>query len=262
MVFRDYGVNPTVETIEQAVSTFSVDVDTASYSLARRFLEQGRLPPESSVRVEEFLNRFDYGYEAPTEAAFSLWSEAVASPNRRGYHVLHLGIKGVEVPESARKPANLVFVVDASSSMGRDGRLDMAKDALRLLLGRLGDKDTVAVIIYGSSARVLLAPTSAAERSLIMDAIDLLRPEGSTNVQAGLRLAYDLASEHFIPHGINRLILCSDGMANSGLTEADAIFETVRKRAEHGVSISTVGFGMGHYNDVLMERVADMGNGN
>jgi Ca-activated chloride channel family protein len=262
MVLQHYGVNPTIEVTDEATSTFAADVDTGSYSLARAWLGRGELPHEAAVRVEEFVNAFDYGYRAPQSEAFAVQVEMFPSPNRKGYHVLHLGLKGKEVTAAERKPANLVFTLDVSGSMSMENRLTLAKRALELLVDQLQEKDSVALVVYGDSAHVILPPTPAVQREKILEAIARLRPEGSTNVQAGLELAYTVALKGFKPGGINRVILCSDGVANNGVTTADALFGKVKAKASEGISLSTVGFGMGNYNDVLMERLADQGDGN
>lgn len=262
MYFRHFGVGPTVETSEEPVSTFAVDVDTASYALARGYLWRGAMPAEEAIRVEEFINAFNYGYRPPEKEAFSVQVEAFPSPNRKGYHVLHLGLKGREVRPEARKPSSLVFTIDVSGSMAQENRLGLVKKALALLVDQLDERDRVAIVVYGSTARLALEPTPAERRERILEAIDRLRPEGSTNVQAGLQLAYQVAAKALRAGGINRVILCSDGVANNGITHADGIFATVKGKAELGITLSTVGFGMGNYNDVLMERLADTGNGN
>ncbi len=262
MYFKHFGVNPTIETDAEPVSTFAVDVDTASYSMARAYLWRGMLPPEEAVRVEEFVNAFDYGYRPPEKEAFAVQVEAFPSPNRKGYHVLHVGLKGREVKKAERKASNLVFTIDVSGSMGMENRLGLVKRALELLVDQLDERDTVAIVVYGDSARLLLPPTNAMRREQILEAIHRLRPEGSTNVQAGLELAYQVAAKHLRPGGINRVVLCSDGVANNGITHADGIFARVKGLAERGITLSAVGFGMGNYNDVLMERLADTGNGN
>ena len=214
------------------------------------------------MRVEEFVNAFDYSYRPPDKEAFAVSVEMFPSPNRKGYHVLHLGLKGKEVRAAERKPANLVFTLDVSGSMSMESRLALAKRALELLVDQLEAKDSVALVVYGDEAHVILPPTPANQREKILEAIARLRPEGSTNVQAGLELAYAVALKGFKPGGINRIILCSDGVANNGVTTADALFGKVKARASEGITLSTVGFGMGNYNDVLMERLADQGDGN
>jgi Ca-activated chloride channel family protein len=262
MFFRHYGVNPTIDTEEKPSSTFSVDVDTTSYTVTRSFLERGSMPNEAAVRVEEVINSFDYGYRAPSRDTFSIHAEAAPSPNRKGYHVLHLGLKGKEIAKSARKRANLVFVIDVSGSMDMENRLGLVKRSLRLLVDQLEEKDTVGIVTYGTHAREVLAPTSAFNRQRILSAIDGLSTSGATNAEAGLRMGYAMAARRLVSGGINRVVLCSDGVANSGLTTAGGILDTVQRHKKRGITISTVGFGMGNYNDVLMEKLAQGGNGN
>lgn len=261
MVLKDYGVNPTVEVAAEPVSTFAADVDTGSYTLSRSYLERGVLPDEAAVRVEEFVNAFDYGYQPPKEQAFAVQVEAFPSPSRKGYHVLHVGVKAKEVSRAERKPSHLIFTIDVSGSMARENRLGLVKRALELLVNELDARDKVSIVVYGDTAHTVLAPTDATQKERILEAIAALRPEGSTNVQAGLSLAYDLAMKGFVPGGINRVILCSDGVANNGVTDAGGIWQTVKGRASEGVTLTAVGFGMGNYNDVLMERLGDLGDG-
>ncbi len=264
MTFQDYGVNPTIATADNDTSTFAVDVDTASYSMARSYLQRGQLPDEAAVRVEEFINAFDYAYRAPTEEPFLVQAEVFPSPNRTGYHVLHIGIKAREVDEESRKPANLVFVVDVSGSMEGPERLGLVKQALTMLTGELDGRDSVGIVVYGSDARVVLQPTRASRsgKRAVAQAINSLRTEGATNVEAGLALGYQMVAANLGAGRVNRVVLCSDGVANTGQTEAEQILRRVAREANRGVTISTVGFGMGNYNDVLMEKLADRGNGN
>jgi Ca-activated chloride channel homolog len=262
MYFKSYGVNPTIDTEEERFSTFSVDVDRASYALARSYLERGALPDEQAVRVEEFVNSFDYGYQSAPEAPFSVHVEGFPSPSRKGYHVVHIGLKAREVSRQQRKPTHLVFVIDVSGSMNIENRLGLVKRALRLLVDELDERDRVSIAVYGSTAHEVLGPTSATDKHKLMAAIDRLQSDGSTNAQAGIELGYSMASEHFLEGGINRVILCSDGVANNGITDADGIWDRVRAQAARGITLTTVGFGMGNYNDVLMERLAQVGEGN
>lgn len=264
MTFRDWGVNPTVATRDQSVSTFGVDVDTASYNMARAHLNRGKLPDERAIRVEEMINAFDYAYQAPTDEAFLVQAEVFPSPNRRGYHVLHLGVKAREVSAAERKPANLVFVVDVSGSMRGAEKLGLVKRSLGLLVDQLDARDSVAIVVYGSGAHTVLSPTrtTAEGKDLVHSAIQSLRTEGSTNVQAGLSLGYEIAARRAGTGTVSRVVLCSDGVANVGATESSALLRNVSDRASRGVTISTVGFGMGNYNDTLMEQLADRGNGN
>lgn len=264
-IFQHYGTNPTVDTAEEPLSTFSVDVDTASYSMARAMIEGGALPDPAAIRVEELVNSFAYQYPPPAGgsggAPFSVVAEAFPSPNRKGYHLLLLGLRGRVVPESERPPANLVFVVDISGSMAADARLDMVKAALGVLVDKLRTDDSVAIVVYGDNARVLLPATGGADKARIKQALSSLKAEGSTNVQAGIMLGYQVAERARRPASANRIILCSDGMANSGITDADGIFQAVNERARQGIALSTVGVGSSNYNDVLMERLAVKGQG-
>lgn len=264
MYFKHWGTNPTFDTRAAPLSTFSVDVDTASYAMARAYLQQNGLPPEAAVRVEEVVNAFDYRYEAPTEATFTLVGEAVPSPSRPGYHFLHLGLKAREVSKAARAPSALVFVIDVSGSMAEGQRLELVKKALGLLVGELDARDRVALVVYGTTARILLEPTRGDDHERIRAAIDDLVPEGSTNAQAGLELGYRTAVSMGLGGSppTRRVVLCSDGVANVGLTDPDALFAAVRRESERGVRLSAVGFGMGNYHDALMERLAQLGDGN
>jgi len=262
MYFQGYGVNPTINTEEERFSTFSVDTDSASYTLTRAYLERGSLPNEQAVRVEEFVNTFDYGYTHQGSAPFSVQVEGFPSPVRKGYHVVHVGVKAREVSRPQRKPSHLVFVIDVSGSMNLENRLGLVKRALHLLVNELDERDQVSIVVYGSTARQVLEPTSAVHPHIIRAAIDSLYTEGATNAQAGLELGYSVAASHLVKGGINRVILCSDGVANTGLTHADSIWERIRARAAKGITLSTVGFGMGNYNDVLMERLSQVGEGN
>ena len=261
--FQTYGVNPFVDTAEDHLSTFALDVDTASYSVARRYVNEGNLPPAEAIRVEEFVNYFQQDYPAPPNIAFGIYADGAPSPfHYDGTQILRFGIQGYDVPAEQRKPASLTFVIDVSGSMAMENRLELVKQSLQLLVDRLRPTDSVAIVVYGSEARVVLNPTSGEDRATILNAIYSLQPEGATNAEAGLRLGYQMAALAFRPDGINRVILCSDGVANVGATSPDAILESIRGYAEGGITLTSVGFGMGNFNDVLMEQLADKGNGN
>ncbi|MCY1018344.1 YfbK domain-containing protein [Pyxidicoccus sp. MSG2] len=262
MYFKGYGVNPKVTAEEERFSTFSVDTDTAAYTLTRAYLERGALPDEQAVRVEEFINSFDYGYAAEPDAPFSVHVEGFPSPARKGYQVVHIGVKAREVSRAERKPSHLVFVIDVSGSMEGEERLGLVKRALRLLVDALDERDRVSIVVYGSEARLVLGPTNATQKQKLLSAIDSVSSEGSTNAQQGLELGYALAAKHVVKGSINRVILCSDGVANNGITDADGIWARVKEHASRGITLSTVGFGMGNYNDVLMERLSHVGEGN
>ncbi len=261
--FQDYGLNPFVDPAEDPLSTFAIDVDTASYSVARRYVQDGLLPPPEAVRPEEFVNYFDPGYAPPPEIAFALFADGAPSPfHQDGTHFIRFGVQGYEVPDSERKPANLTFVIDTSGSMARENRLELVKDALDLLLARLDQRDTVAIVEYGTQARVVLRPTNAADRHAIAAAYHALYPESSTNAEAGLRLGYQLAWEMVDLQASNRVVLLSDGVANVGATGPEAILETIGQYAESGITLTSIGVGMGNFNDVLLEQLANQGDGN
>ena len=265
MFFEHYGVNPFIDTEDDPLSTFAMDVDTASYTLARRYVNEGHLPPEDAVRVEEFVNYFDLAYPGPEEGegAFAVHVEGAPSPfGGERYALLRVGIQGRRIHVEDRKDAVLTFVIDVSGSMDRENRLGLVKRALRLLVDELRPTDKVGIVVYGSNARRVLRPISAAHSDEILDAIDHLRPDGSTYAEAGLREGYRMANQAFEKGAINRVILCSDGVANVGRTGADSILDVIGEYAGRDITLSAVGFGLGNYNDVLMEKLADRGNGN
>ena len=261
--FKDYGTNAFIDTEDDHFSTFGMDVDTASYSVMRRYIHEGSLPPPEAVRVEEFINAFDYNYEPPLVDAFALHIEGAPSRFGEGKRLklLRIGIQGRIVQSENRKDAILTFVIDVSGSMAMENRLELVKQSLRLLVDQLGPGDEIGIVIYGSRAQVLLPHTGVEERRRILRAIDSLVPEGATNAEEGLRMGYDLALQNVRFGSINRVILCSDGVANVGLTGPDAILRKVRTHVNEGITLTTVGFGMGNFNDILMEQLANKGNG-
>ena len=268
MFFRNYGVNPFIATDEDALSTFAVDVDTGSYTLARNYLERGELPPADAVRVEEFVNFFPQDYPRFGNDDFRILIDGAPSPFGPGYQLLRIGLKGRDIAVRDRKPAQLTFVIDVSGSMSREDRLELVKRALGLLVHELRKEDRVGIVVYGSQGRVLLDPVAVGGRGgdsgsrRILEAIEQLRPDGSTNAEEGLRLGYEMARRGYRPGAINRVVLCSDGVANVGRTGPESILAQVRTEADRGIQLTTIGFGMGNYNDVLMEQLADRGDGN
>ena len=264
MYFKSSGVNPFLDTEDEHLSTFAMDVDTASYSIARRYLTEGHLPPSEAVRVEEFVNAFEYDYAAPTDGAFAIHLEGAPSifADSKRTHLLRIGLKGRVIPDEDRKDAALTFVVDVSSSMAEENRLGLVKKALTLLVDQLRPTDKVGIVVYGSQGRLVLPHTGVNRRAEILTAIDSLYPGGSTNAEEGLRIGYDLAWRNAEVDRINRVILCSDGVANVGQTGPDDILKEIHAHVKRGVTLSTVGFGMGNYNDILMEKLANAGNGN
>jgi Ca-activated chloride channel family protein len=258
--FQEYGVRNFVDTTRDAVSTFALDVDTGSYTIARRWLDEGSLPDPASVRVEEFVNAFDYDYRAPRDG-LDIYIDGGPSPFDDDKVIVRIGVQAAVIDDRDRENAALTFVVDTSGSMDRDDRLGLVKEALAEMIRELDDNDTVAIVTYGDSSAIVLEPTLVRNDDEIYDAIDDLRPGGSTNLEAGLRTGYELAQEAYVEGGINRVILASDGVANVGTTDPDALSREITDRAINGIQLVTVGFGMGNFNDTTMEQLADQGDG-
>lgn len=254
--------NPYVDPDEDRVSTFALDIDTASYALAAGIVRDGGRPDPRSVRVEEWVNAFDHDYPAPDDAAFAVVADGGPTPFTEPDEVLlRIGLRARDVRDRARADAALTFVIDTSGSMSRDGRLELVKASLHRLVDGLDRGDTIAIVTFGDDARVVLPPTDASRADDIRAMIDDLRPGGSTNLEAGLRLGYGLARETLTENGIDRVILASDGVANVGLTDPDGILGAIREDAAAGIELISVGVGMGDYNDVLLEQLADDGDG-
>jgi len=264
MFFKNYGVNPFIDTEDDHLSTFATDVDTGSYTIVRGYLHDGHLPPEKAVRVEEFVNYFKYGYAAPEEDDFAVYAEAAPwkfGTGRKNSYLLRLGLKAKRVSEENRRPAILTFVIDVSGSMRRENRLGLVKRCLRILVERLRKEDRIGIAVYGSRGRKVMDYKGLDEKAEILAVIESLCAGGSTYAEEGIRIGYEMAEGAYGKGFINRVILCSDGVANVGQTGADDIFEVIKKKAEKGITLSTIGFGMGNYNDVLLERLGDKGNG-
>ena len=264
MFFKTYGVNPFVDTEDDNLSTFAIDVDTGSYTVCRRYLQDGHLPPKEAVRVEEFVNYFNYDYPAPREDNFAVFFEAMPwqfGQQRKNTHLMRIGLKAMEIPDEYRKPAILTFVIDVSGSMNREDRLGLVKQSLKMLIDKLRPEDQIGIAVYGSRGREVLPHTGLENKQRILKAIRSLESEGSTNAEEGIRIGYDMAEEAFADGYINRVILCSDGVANVGNTGPEEIFKQIKSRADKGITLSALGFGMGNYNDVLMEQLGDKGNG-
>jgi Ca-activated chloride channel homolog len=265
MFFEDYGVNPMLDTADDHLSTFAMDVDTGSYTIARSYLTgYDELPPADAIRPEEFINYFDAHYESPpANDAFAIHLDAAPAPfGYNNHYLLRVGIQGRYIAPQDRNSALLIFVIDVSGSMDMENRLGLVKEALALLVGELREDDRVGIIVYSDNSRPVLEPIPASEKDTIMAAINHLRPEGSTNAEAGLRLGYVMAQRAMREGQITRIVLCSDGVANVGNTGPDSILNTVRDGVEDGITLSTIGFGMSNYNDTLMEQLANDGNGN
>lgn len=263
---EQYGAiieNPVKQVSELPVSTFSIDVDTGAYSNVRRMLNAGRLPPADAVRVEEMINYFPYAYTLPRgNAPFAVHTEIAPAPWNPSHHLLRIGIKGQDIAKASLPPANLVFLVDVSGSMNSPERLPLLKSALKLLINQLRPQDSVSLVTYASGTQVVLEPTSGAHKARIIAALDNLRPGGSTAGAAGIALAYSMAEQAYIKGGINRILLATDGDFNVGVTSFDALKNMAEEKRRSGVSLSTLGFGVGNYNEKLMEQLADAGNGN
>ncbi len=256
--------NPVQLVSEQPVSTFSIDVDTGAYSNVRRFLNGGSLPPQDAVRTEELINYFSYDYPVPQnkDVPFAVSTEATAAPWNQDRILLRIGIKGYDVSADERPAANLVFLVDVSGSMHAPAKLPLLKNALKLLTRQLTAEDRVSMVVYAGSSGVVLEPTSGDAQAKILGAIEQLQAGGSTNGASGIRLAYQMAEQAFIEGGINRIMLATDGDFNVGTVDFDALIDIVEQHRDNGISLSTLGFGAGNYNDHLMEQLADAGNGN
>ena len=257
-----HGVNPMTLVKDDAQSTFSIDVDTASYALARRSLLEGSLPAAASVRVEEFVNYFDYGYAEPQQGPFAVDMEAMPDPFRPGHHILRVGVQGKDLSREERPPLHLVFLVDVSGSMSSPDKLGLAKDSLHLLVDSLREDDTVALATYAGRVSRVLDPTSAANKQALHHAIGQLSAGGSTAMSSGIDLAYEMASEAFVAGHENRVVILSDGDANVGRTSWDDMLGQIKAHADRGVTLSTIGFGQGNYRDTLMEQLANKGDGN
>ena len=262
--FEAFAPNPVKVAAEEPVSTFSIDVDTASYAFMRAALNRGVLPQPDSVRVEELINYFPYGYAPPEsrETPFAVHVSLLPTPWNDATRLLHIGIKGYELAPAARPPANLVFLVDTSGSMNAPDKLPLLANALRLLLDRLAPEDTVAIVAYAGAAGTVLEPTPVAKQGAIAAALETLRAGGSTAGAEGIRQAYALAERHFVEGGVNRVILATDGDFNVGIFDPDELEGYIARKRASGVYLSVLGFGMGNYNDALMQRLAQNGNGN
>ena len=256
--------NPVHLASEQPVSTFSIDVDTGAYANVRRFLNDGQLPPQDAVRVEEMINYFDYQYAPPTnrETPFRVATELTQAPWNQDALLLKIGIKGFEMAASERPPVNLVFLIDVSGSMQSPDKLPLLKNAFRLLADQLTARDRVSMVVYAGSSGVVLEPTAGDQRHKIREAIDRLEAGGSTNGAEGIERAYQLAKVAHIAKGINRVVLATDGDFNVGVVSFEALVDMAERQRASGVALTTLGFGTGNYNDKLLERLADAGDGN
>ncbi|WP_339494184.1 vWA domain-containing protein [Pseudomonas sp. EA_35y_Pfl1_P108] len=255
--------NPVHRVVETPVSTFSADVDTGSYANVRRFLNQGSLPPEGAVRLEEMVNYFPYSYALPTDGSpFGVTTEVAATPWNPRTQLLRIGLKASDRAVADLAPANLVFLVDVSGSMDRREGLPLVKSTLKLLVDQLREQDRVSLVVYAGESRVVLKPTSGRDKVKIRNAIEQLTAGGSTAGASGIELAYQMAREGFIDKGINRILLATDGDFNVGISDFDSLKQMAASQRKSGVSLTTLGFGVDNYNEHLMEQLADAGDGN
>ena len=262
--YGHYEPNPVHAVAEQPVSTFSIDVDTGSYANIRRFLTQtGRLPPADAVRIEEIINYFDYGYAKPTDGKpFAVHTETVDSPFRSGAKLIRIGIQAKEVSQAALPPANLVFLVDVSGSMYSRDKLPMVKYTLCTLAHQTRAQDRITLVTYADGNKVVLPPTPGNQRQKILAALDSLKAGGSTAGENAIQQAYQAAQRAYIRNGINRILLATDGDFNVGITDFNTLRSMVAEKRKSGISLTTLGFGSGNYNERLMEQLADAGDGN
>ncbi|MGE0740578.1 MAG: von Willebrand factor type A domain-containing protein [Hyphomonadaceae bacterium] len=261
--YEDVDANPIHIVAEDPVSTFSVDVDTASYANTRRFLNEGRLPPRDAVRIEELINYFHYDYPLPPtrEQPFSTNVTVAPSPWAEGRQLVHIGLQGYNIVPRERPPLNLVLLLDVSGSMNAPNKLPLLQQSFRLLIDQLNERDRVAIVVYAGAAGTVLEPTPGNERGRILAALDSLRPGGSTAGAEGLRQAYALAEQNFDRNSVNRVIIGTDGDFNVGIADPEQLQDFVERKRETGIYLSVFGFGEGNYNDALMQRLAQNGNG-
>jgi len=256
--------NPFRTVKDHPLSTFSIDVDTASYANVRRFLlQEGRLPPPDAVRIEELVNYFDYDYAGPEDdVPFAAHIEVAGCPWKSGHRLVRVALKGKEFPDEQRPPSNLVFLLDVSGSMNSPDKLPLLKQGMKLLAEQLGENDRVAIVVYAGSQGLVLPSTPGTEQETILGALERLQAGGSTNGGAGIDLAYRIAQENFVEGGVNRVLLCTDGDFNVGTTSTGELVRMVEERATAGVFLSVLGFGRGNLNDAMMEHISNKGNGN
>ena len=254
--------NPLRDPMQEPLSTFSVDVDTASYANVRRFLNSGRRPPKNAVRIEELINYFSYDDPAPTgDDPFTVSLEAASSPWHVDRLVVRIGLKAKDIDRGERPAGNLVFLVDVSGSMSAANKLPLVKQSLKMLVRELSANDRISLVTYAGNAGLKLPPTPGDDKETILEAIDSLSSDGSTHGSAGIELAYEQATENFVEGGANRVLLATDGDLNVGITSDDALESLIRKKAKSGVFLTVLGFGEGNLQDAKMERIADNGNG-
>ena len=261
--YQRISENEFMRAADEPLSTFSVDVDTASYSNVRRFLSGGMLPPPDAVRIEELVNYFTYDYPRPADGRpFSVTTELAPCPWAPGHHLLMIGLQGLEIRTGELPPSNLVFLVDASGSMEEQNKLPLLKESLMLLTDRLGSEDRISIVAYAGAAGLVLPPVSASEHEAVAAALDNITAGGSTAGGEGIELAYRVAAENFIEGGNNRVILATDGDFNVGRSSESELVSMIEERRDDGIFLTVLGLGMGNYKDSRMESLSGSGNGN
>jgi Ca-activated chloride channel family protein len=254
-IFHDAQRNP--------LSTFSIDVDAASYSNVRRFINNGQRPPKDAVRIEEMINYFDYDYEQPKDNdPFSIYTEIAAAPWNAKHKLVHIGLQGKKIPTDNLPPSNLVFLIDVSGSMNDPNKLPLLKASFKMLVEQLRSQDKVAIVVYAGAAGLVLEPTSGSDKKKIIEALDNLEAGGSTAGGAGINLAYAVAKQNFKTEGNNRVILATDGDFNIGESSNASMERLIEEKRKDGIFLTVLGYGMGNYKDSKMETLADKGNGN
>jgi Ca-activated chloride channel family protein len=255
--------NPFKSVLDNPLATFSIDVDTASYANMRRFLNQNQLPPKDSVRIEELVNYFNYDYPSPNGPhPIGVYTEVAAAPWQPQHRLVRVGVKAKEIDMNRRPASNLVFLIDVSGSMDSPQKLPLVKSALKLLVDQLTENDRVAIVVYAGGTGMVLPPTTGDKKQAIIQTFDRLEAGGSTNGAGGIQLAYETAVANFVRGGVNRVVLCTDGDFNVGITNQGDLTRLIEDKARSGVFLSVLGFGMGNLKDSTMEQLADKGNGN
>src|SRR5437763_3505395 len=262
----DYGLfieNPFLAALDNPLSTFSIDVDTASYPIVRQFINNGTLPPEDAVRVEEMINYFTYDYPKPrADEPFSINVDVASCPWEQAHRLVRVGLKGREIAQDKRGTSNLVFLLDVSGSMTPAERLPLVKQAMRLLVEKLSEKDRVAIVVYAGASGLALPSTTGEHKEQILSALESLQAGGSTNGAEGIQLAYKVAEDNFIKGGVNRVILATDGDFNVGVTSQGELIRLIEEKAKSGVFLRVLGVGDDNLKDSTMQKLADKGNGN
>lgn len=261
--YAEIAENPFLEATKAPLSTFSIDVDTASYSNVRRYLNDGQLPPKDAVRIEELVNYFEYDYPQPIgKIPFSVNTEVTTAPWKTNHKLVRIGLQGKKVSLDNLPPSNLVFLLDVSGSMNSPDKLPLLINSLKILINQLSPRDRIAIVTYAGSSGLVLPSTYATERQKIINALDNLKSGGSTNGGQGIQLAYKVAEDNFISNGNNRIILATDGDFNFGLSSDEALVSLVEQKRRSNVFLSVFGFGTGNLNDSMMEKLSNKGNGN